>query len=242
MSFNSELEAFRAYVKTFPNNSTLLIDTYDVLQGAENAATVAKELEAKGKKLGAVRLDSGDIAKDSKKIRELLDSKGLDYIRIVASNDLNEYKIEEFRKQEAKINGYGVGTELITSKPIAAIPGVYKLVEDNAGAKIKLSAEKKTYPGEKQLFRVEEDGNYPYDILAMESEKIKGKPLLERVIKNGQRVVKRRKLDEIRKYCLEEVAKLPEQTKKLIAEPYETRTSQQLDNLVENLTAKYGRI
>src|SRR3989338_6955691 len=95
MSFEDEIDAFRAYVKTFPENATLLIDTYDTEQGARNAAIVAKELEAKGKRLGAVRLDSGDLTDLSIKARMILDESGLDYVRIVASNDLNEYKIED---------------------------------------------------------------------------------------------------------------------------------------------------
>src|SRR3989344_4250608 len=109
------------------------------LKGARNAAIVGKELEAKGKRLGAVRLDSGDLADLSKQVRTILDQEDLQYVKIFASNDLNEYKIAELKARGAKIDGYGVGTELITAKPTAAIPGVYKLVEDESGGKIKLS-------------------------------------------------------------------------------------------------------
>jgi nicotinate phosphoribosyltransferase len=240
MSFPTELEAFRAYAKTFPNSPTLLIDTYNVLNGARNAAIVGKELEAKGKKLGAVRLDSGDIAGDSIKVRQILDEAGLGYVKIIASNDLNEYKIAELRQRGARIDGYGVGTEMITAKPVAAIPGVYKLVEDEHGGKIKLSAGKKSFPGKKQVYRVEENGSYVYDVLALESENVEGTPLLEKVVEQGQRVVPRRTLSEIRAYCLAKVAKMPAATRRLEAAQYELRTSAGLDKLVAELAMRYS--
>jgi nicotinate phosphoribosyltransferase len=168
MSFENEIDAFRAYVKTFPNNATLLIDTYDTIEGARNAAIIGKELETKGKKLGSVRLDSGDMTELSKQVRNILDDAGLNYVKIFASNDLNEYKIDEMIKNGARIDAYGVGTEMITAKPIAAISGVYKITEDNNGAKIKLSPGKKTYPGEKQVYRVTgTDGIYQHNVLAL---------------------------------------------------------------------------
>ncbi|MGA3111784.1 MAG: nicotinate phosphoribosyltransferase [Candidatus Bathyarchaeia archaeon] len=95
MSYPKEIDAFRAFTKTFPDKSTLLIDTYDDFSGAEKAAVIAKELEARGCKLGGVRLDSGDLAKDSKKIRKFLDNQGLNYVKIFASGDLDEFTIEE---------------------------------------------------------------------------------------------------------------------------------------------------
>jgi nicotinate phosphoribosyltransferase len=242
MSFPSELEAFRAYVKTFPDNSTLLIDTYDTIKGARNAVIVAKELELKGKRLGAVRLDSGNLEELSKEIRTIFDENGLNYINIVASNDLNEYKISELKAKGAKINGYGVGTELITAKPVAAIPGVYKLIEDEDGAKIKLSLEKQTYPGKKQVYRIpDKEGNYSHDILALEGEHIFGIPLLHKVVENGQRIVERKSLLETRKYCLEQISKMPEETKQVSAIPYQLKISDGLDTLVQILTNKYSK-
>jgi len=240
MSFPNELDAFRAYSQTFPNNSTLLIDTYDTLQGARNAAIVGKELEAQGKKLRGVRLDSGDLAELSKQVREILDQANLSYVKIFASNDLNEYKIAELKSNGARIDGYGVGTELITAKPVSAISGVYKLVEDEDGAKIKLSAEKQTYPGKKQVYRIlEEDGTYEKDILALESENVSGIPLLEKVVENGKRIAPRRELKEIRKYCLEQMAKMPEHAKRLVANPYEMATSIGLKELSDKLIKNY---
>ena len=239
MSFSNELEAFRAYVQTFPNNPVLLIDTYDTILGAKNASIIGKELESKGERLGAVRLDSGDLAELSKQVRTVLDQANLSYVRIVASDDLNEYKISELKKRGARIDGYGVGTELITAKPVAAISGVYKLVEDEQGGKIKLSEGKKSYPGKKQVYRVEENGQFVEDILALEYETVNGTPLLEKVVENGKRVIPRRNLREIRTYCLEQVAKMPARTKEVIATPYTFRESQELKNLVNELTPRY---
>src|SRR4030067_3806250 len=112
MSFRREIEAFRACAKTFPNKSTLLIDTYNDLAGAEKAVMVAKELEAQGHKLGGVRLDSGDLAEISKKVRRLLDKNGLGYVSIFASGDLDEYRIEELLRKDAKSDTFGVGTRV----------------------------------------------------------------------------------------------------------------------------------
>ncbi|HOW37132.1 MAG TPA: nicotinate phosphoribosyltransferase [Candidatus Pacearchaeota archaeon] len=242
MSFPTELQAFQAYVKRDSTNPTLLIDTYDTLQGARNAAIVGKQLEKQGKRLGAVRLDSGDLATLSKQVRQILDQQGLDYVKIVASNDLNEYKIAELTEKQAPINGYGVGTELITSKPVSALPGVYKLIEDETGPKIKLSAEKQTYPGIKQVYRIEKDGKYQYDLLSLNNEQFSGKPLLEKVIKNGERLHPKRNLSEIRNYCLREVAKMPEKSKQVHAEPYILKISNNLELLVNSLKTKYNGV
>ena len=129
MSFEKEIDAFRAFAKTFPNKSTLLIDTYDDMAGAEKAAIVAKELEKKGCKLGGVRLDSGDLAETSKKVRALLDEKGLGYVNIFASGDLDEYKIAELLSKDAKIDAFGVGTKMGTSADYPYTDVIYKLCE-----------------------------------------------------------------------------------------------------------------
>ncbi len=241
MSFPKEIDAFMAYVRTFPSNATLLIDTYDTLQGARNAAVVGKELEKEGKKLGAVRLDSGNLLELSKGVRKILDDAGLDYVRILASNDLNEYKIEDLVKNGAPINGYGVGTEMITAKPVAAVGGVYKLAEDVDGAKIKLSDEKRTLPGKKQVYRQEKDGKYRKDVIALESEAIEGFGLLELAVKDGKRTRERPLLHETRQYCLGEVAKLPDEIKKVrVVQPYAVEIAPELGELTEELAKHYG--
>ncbi|MBI4440631.1 nicotinate phosphoribosyltransferase [Candidatus Woesearchaeota archaeon] len=231
MSYPSELDAFRAYVATFPNKPTLLIDTYDTILGAEYAAIVGKEMEQRGLQLGAVRLDSGNLLELSKKVRALLDARGLTSVSIIASNDLNEYKINELLMQGAPINGFGVGTELITAKPVAAISGVYKLVEDGNGAKMKRSAEKTTYPGTKQVYRLAD-----HDVLALSHERMDGIPLLEAVVRNGERVRQRPSLHDIRDYSLLCVSRLSETVKQVHAVPYAMICSQSLLDLSRRIT------
>lgn len=242
MSFPTELDAFRAYVETFPNNATLLIDTYNVMQGARNAAIVAKELERKGKRLGAVRLDSGDLCSDSKEVRSYFNTQGLSYIHVTASNDLNEYTIQNLIANGAQIDGFGVGTEMITAKPIAAIPGVYKLVEDEDGRKIKLSSGKRNFPGRKQVYRVcNEEGIFSHDTLTLEGEVAQGEALLEPVVLNGVRIKPMKPLSETRAYTLEQVARLPEPVRAIRAiQTYEVKVSAELETLVEDLTRKFG--
>ena len=103
MAFPKEIDAFRAFAKSFPKNCVLLLDTYDVVQGIENAIVVAKEMEAAGERLAAVRIDSGDLAKLSKMARARFDEEGLDYVKISASNDLDEYTIQSLFAQGAQI-------------------------------------------------------------------------------------------------------------------------------------------
>jgi nicotinate phosphoribosyltransferase len=174
-SFDNELEAFRAYVKTNPGNSTLLIDTYSTLNsGVPNAIRVAKEMEAEGYKLKAIRLDSGDLAYLSKRARQMLNEAGLEYVNIIASNQLNEYVINSLLKdQNATIDYFGVGTELITGKENAALDGVYKLVEVNGKPKMKFSenVEKTTLPGKKQLYRCfDKEEKFYRDVVLLDYE------------------------------------------------------------------------
>jgi len=127
-SFDSEIEAFRRFVENWPENSILLIDTYDTLNsGLPNAIKVAKEMEKKGKRLLGLRLDSGDFAYLSKKVRSILDSEGLDYVKIVVSNQLDEYTIQSLNNQQAPVDLFGVGTKLITAYDQPALDGVFKL-------------------------------------------------------------------------------------------------------------------
>ena len=241
MSFPNELDAFRAYAKTFPDRSVFLIDTYNTIQGAEYAAIVAKEMEEKGHKLMGVRLDSGDLELLSKKVRYILDGYGLDYVKIYASNDLNEYKIEDLVKNGARIDAFGVGTEMITAKPISAISGVYKLVEDSTGPKMKFSTGKESNPGKKQIYRISDENNiYQYDVIGLEGEKIEGTPLLEKVVENGYRLTERRNLNETRYYALDSVSRLPDRLKEVrVTGKYEVRKSDGLMNLIDDLGEKY---
>ena len=242
MGFKDEREAFRSYAHTFPDASTFLIDTYDTLEGTRRASEVAKEMESKGHRLVAVRLDSGNLEGLSRQIRNILDSEDLQYVKIVLSSDLNEYKIDEYTRDGSPVDYYGVGTEMITAKPVAALPGVYKLVDDNYGPRIKLSDSKKTYPGKKQLTRIEgNNGEYLHDLLELEDEQSAGTPLLEPAVREGKRIRRIPSLKETREHCLHSVSKLPERVRRVrVTEPYELIISKKLQSLADELTIRYG--
>ena len=181
-SFASEFEAFEQYAKINPESTILLIDTYDTLNsGLPNAITIGLKLKASGYELKGVRLDSGDLAYLSKTVRKKLDQAGLNEVKIVVSNQLNEHIIKNLLKQNAPIDAFGIGTELVTGKPDAALDGVYKLAECNGKPKMKLSddIEKQTLPGVKKLYRFYDekgafycDGIYLSDELPEESSKL----------------------------------------------------------------------
>lgn len=181
--FDSEYEAFKAYAEVYPDSCTLLIDTYDILKsGAVNAIRVAKEvLEPMGKRLKGVRIDSGDLAYFSKKLRKMFDAEGMEDCKIILSNSIDEYLIKSLQKQGARVDSYGVGERLITSKSDPVFGGVYKLVavSDDKGnyvPKIKISenVEKITNPGRKKLWRVysKETGYGLADLLTLYDEAI----------------------------------------------------------------------
>ena len=242
MSYSKEIDAFRAFAKTFPNKSTLLIDTYDDISGAEKAAVVAKELEAKGFRLGGVRLDSGDLAQTSKKVRKILDDQGLAYVKIFASGDLDEFKIEELLSKGAKIDSFGVGTKMGTSADRPYLDVIYKLCEtmtaDGSFSPImKLSKDKITLPGRKQVYRfMDAAGNFEKDTIALADEKMQGEPLLVKVMEKGKLIYKLPSLGNIRAAAAENLSKLPEEYKALTGAPvYPVELSRNLLNLVKTL-------
>ena len=243
MSYPNEIDAFRAFAKTFPNKSTLLIDTYDDLAGAEKAAKVAKELEKKGYKLGGVRLDSGDLTEISKKVRKLLDAKGLRYVKIFASGDLDEFKIAELLKNGAEIDAFGVGTKMGTSADKPYVDVIYKLCETMNDGKfspiMKLSEGKATLPGRKQVYRFKDrKGNYTKDMIALADEKVDAQPLLIKVMEKGKITTDLPSLEEIRAAAAENLSKLPAKYKKLDAAEYPVKLSQNLENLRKSLKKK----
>ena len=242
MSYPKELDAFRAFAKTFPNKSTLLIDTYDDIAGAEKAVVVAKELEAKGFRLGGVRLDSGDLAETSKKIRKILDDNGLEYVKIFASGDLDEFKLAELQSNGARIDSFGVGTKMGTSADRPYLDVIYKLCETMTAPDVfspimKLSKDKITLPGRKQVYRFKDaEGNYVKDVIALANEKVDGEPLLIKVVDKGKLTYKLPSLNETRTYASENLSKLPEQCKALTnAQEYPVELSLNLQNLIKTL-------
>lgn len=179
--FESELEAFRAYAKCYPESCTFLVDTYNVLKsGVPNAITVFRELDKIGYRPGAIRIDSGDIAYLAKCARKMLDDAGFSDCRIIASNSLDEYIIRDLLDQGAPIDSFGVGERLVTSKSEPVFGGVYKLtaVEDSGKIipKIKLSENitKITNPGYKKVYRIfcRKTGKALADVVTLADEQI----------------------------------------------------------------------
>lgn len=186
MAFAREIDAFRAYLETFPEHATLLIDTYDTLEGARRAASL-------GPRVQGVRLDSGDLLALSRQVRRILDDAGLAATRIVASGDLDEHAVGALEAAGAPIDLYGVGTELITSRDAPALGGVYKLVEveEASGPRPvrKLSEGKVSWPGVKQVYRQRgAEGLLRGDVLGLRGEEVPGEPLLRPVLREGRRV------------------------------------------------------
>ncbi len=177
MSFESELDAFETYADVLPNNVTLLVDTYDTLQGVRNAIEAGKRLRERGYRLSGIRLDSGDLAYLSIEARKLLDAAGFTDTAIVASNDLDETIIASLKQQGAQITVWGVGTKLVTAYDQPALGGVYKLaaLRNTDGSwdyKIKLSEQaiKTSTPGIQQVRRYSDERGFLADMIVNESD------------------------------------------------------------------------
>ncbi|QDO93181.1 nicotinate phosphoribosyltransferase [Formosa sediminum] len=258
-SYDDELTAFRDFAETRPVNCVLLVDTYDTLKrGVPNAIIVAKEMEARGEKLLGIRLDSGDLAYISKAARKQLDDAGLDYVKIAASNQLDEHVIRSLKEQEAQIDIYGVGTNLVVGKENAALDGVYKLCSFNDTPRIKISEnlKKMNFPGKKQVYRyMNEDGLYIADAITLEHldapksmahpfethkrmpiEYTSVRPLLHDVMRDGKRVRTKKPLSELIKIAEENLSKLPVEHKRF-ANPhvYKVGLSPELEQLRDQL-------
>jgi nicotinate phosphoribosyltransferase len=225
-SFDDEEAAFTAYAETFPDDTALLIDTYDTIAGARCAARVGRRLQRQGHRLRGVRLDSGDLLALSQETRAILDAAGLTAARIYASGGLNEEKVARLVAAGAPIDVFGVGTDMGVSGDAPSLDMAYKLVEYAGTPRLKLSAKKVSLLGKKQVFRVtDETGSYQGDLIAMRDERpedvapaVPGKritPLLTQVMAQGKRVRSQPSLQESRARFLAEFAKLPETYKQL---------------------------
>ena len=250
----SEFEAFRAYAKSFPRNTVLLIDTYDTIQGAKNACLVGREMETQGYRLKGVRLDSGDLLRLSQEIRAMLDAAELTYVQIFASGDLDEFKINQLTEQNAPIDGFGIGTRLATGanfNPLtgeggaSALPGVYKHVERIDGGNViptmKFSdePEKSTLPGRKQVHRFHNaDGRYTRDVIGLWGESFQeGEALLVPIVRQGKLVYEFPTIKELQARATEKLSKLPEPHKTLTdGEEYPVTLSTRLDQLRSRLS------
>jgi nicotinate phosphoribosyltransferase len=227
--FPSEAEAFRAFAEDFPDRATFLVDTYDTERGVRTAIGVIRELGLHGR-LG-IRLDSGDLATLAERSRKLLDEAGLRDVRIFASGSLDEFSMERLVRSGAPIDAFGVGTRMGVSADAPFLDSVYKLVECDGRPTMKLSPDKATVPGRKQVFRFPGPRG---DLVGLRDEPVPGgsRPLLERVIRGGRRIDPPADLSASRARFEREIADLPEEAKRTRdPEPLTARTSAALEDL-----------
>jgi nicotinate phosphoribosyltransferase len=233
-AFPSEEEAFRQLQTLLKSATIYVIDTYDTLQGAQRAAAL-------GKPLWGVRLDSGDLLALSRQVRAILDQAGLKEAKIMASGDLNEYRIQELVRNGAPIDAFGVGTELVTSADSPRLGAVYKLVELESGGirryTVKLSEDKVTFPGSKQVYRLKE-----HDVIACSWENpptAGARSLLRLVLLDGKLIKPLPDADESRKYAARQLAALPPPCRRLDSpEPYRIQYSSTLLNLAKKVRSR----
>jgi nicotinate phosphoribosyltransferase len=203
-----EEDAFRAFASLY-KDAVLLVDTYDTLEGIRKIARLAKEIGGDFN-ISGVRLDSGDLAELARESRRILDAEGLRHVRIFASGSLDEHEIARLLAAGAPIDGFGVGTRMGTIADQPYLDSVYKLSAYAGKPRMKLSAEKSNLPGRKQIYRSYQDGVAAHDVIAIDNERLEGRPLLEQVMNSGRRTeASRYTLDEIREYAREEVSILP---------------------------------
>jgi nicotinate phosphoribosyltransferase len=236
-SFEDETDAFRAFADVFPDNTVLLIDTYDTVEGAHKAVTVAREMQDRGHRLRGVRLDSGDMAELSKQVREILDKSDLEDVSIFASGGFDEFKISKVLKDGALIDAFGVGTKMGVSADAPYTDMAYKLVEYDKKPVLKLSTGKKTLVSKKQVFRRREGGRLVGDTIALRSEERPAEEaLLKPVMKARQRQTAAPSLQQIRDGLAEELGCLGDRYKTLEnPDTFPVSLSHRLENLEEEV-------
>lgn len=224
-----EIDAFRSFVASYPD-TTLLVDTYDTLDGVRNVIRLAEELGERFR-VRAIRLDSGDLLELARESRTLLDAAGLGRVQIFASGSLDEYEVDRLVRAGAPIDAFGVGTRMGVSSDVPALDMAYKLTAYAGKGRLKLSVGKAVVPGRKQVFRTERDGEAAGDVLALFDEPPAGRPLLRKVMEGGRRIPGATPpLDGVRAHAEREVGGLPGALRSLepAAPPYPVTLSPRL--------------
>lgn len=216
-SFDSEIDAFRAYSRMFPDRSILLLDTYDTISGAHAAVRVAHEMERDGHRLTGVRLDSGDFDALSRRVRVILDDANLNYVRIVASGGLDEYEIDRLVAGGAPIDMFGVGTRVGVSADAPSCDMVYKMVSYDGRSVMKLSEGKASLPAAKQVFRqYDPERMMSADVIGLSTEAAaSGEPQLFPAMRDGRRVILPSAIGDARQRVADGLSLLPEAYRRL---------------------------
>jgi nicotinate phosphoribosyltransferase len=237
-SFRHEMDAFQAYARAFPENTVLLVDTYDTVRGAEKAVAVARQLAAQGHQLRAVRLDSGDLVALSQAVRALFRRERLADVAIMASGSLDEYRLEELVARGAEIDLVGIGTHMGVSADAPYLDMAYKMVEYDGRPILKLSPGKQSWVGKKQVQRYyDSDQRMSEDVLGLETEHHAGStPLLQLCMEDGKLVRPLESLPTIRQRFSREWATLPEPFRAIRPQQqYSVRISASLNKLQEEI-------
>jgi nicotinate phosphoribosyltransferase len=205
-----ELEAFQNFAACHPDNIVLLIDTYDTARGARRAVELARRLASKGIRVKGVRIDSGDLAVEARRVREILDSEGASEIRILVSAGVDEYSIADMEAERVPVDAYCVGTRLAVSEDAPSLDCAYKLQQYAGRLCRKRSKWKETWPGPRQVYRqYDPHGRIGRDLLCCADEAHEGTALLNPVMIGGRRMARPPALADVRSYCAEQLATLP---------------------------------
>jgi nicotinate phosphoribosyltransferase len=231
----SEIESFRIFARSFPDVTTLLVDTYDSLEGTKKAILVGQEMKRQGHRFLGIRLDSGDLLDLARKTRALLDEAGFPEVEIIASGGLDEYEVDALRKADAPIDVFAVGTKVGVSADAPMTDCAYKLVAYGGRPVLKLSPKKQTLPGPKQVFRFRDrEGRYERDVIGCLEEPTmnEAEGILQEVMKAGKRLRPVPSLEKLRQCFQVEFAVLPEPYKALISpQVYNVTLSEKLKQL-----------
>jgi nicotinate phosphoribosyltransferase len=242
---DDEQAAFEHFAETYPENAILLLDTYDTELAAHKAVRLARRLAARGIRVKGVRLDSGDLAALAAAVRRILDEGGLREATIFASGNIDEYRIRELLAAGAPIDGFGVGSSLVTSSDLPFLDAVYKLQEYAGRPRRKRSSGKATWPGRKQVFRhYDTAGRFAHDVVSVEGDEQPGEPLLAAVMRKGRRLALPEPLSAIRERAARNLARLPERLRALdpAEPPYRVEIAPALRRLAEQVDHATGDV
>ncbi|MBI4191090.1 MAG: nicotinate phosphoribosyltransferase [Betaproteobacteria bacterium] len=235
---DDEAAAFADFATVFPDSTVFLIDTYDTEAAAHKVVALAPQLQRSGISIKGVRLDSGDLAAHARNVRRILDAAGLGRTTIFASGNLDEYRVCELLAAGAPIDGFGIGTSLVTAADAPFLDAVYKLQEYAGRPRRKRSSGKATWPGRKQVYRhYRDDGLLDHDVVTLEDDVQPGLALLQPVMRGGQRLQAAPGLDTLRAYAKRQLATLPQHLRELEggSEPYRVEIAPVLRELAARL-------
>ncbi len=232
-----EARAFEDFARARPEGVVLLLDTYDTVRAAEKVVELAPRLKTEGIELRGVRLDSGDLATLAREVRRILDAGGLKEVTIFASGGLDEDNLRILRETGAPIDGFGIGTSLVTSSDAPALDCAYKLQEYAGRARRKVSQGKATWPGRKQVWRrYDGEGRMAGDVLTLVDDPQEGEALLRPVMRAGRRLAPPTPIEKLRARCASELERLPPHLQRLETEPpYEVAVAPALERLAREL-------